>query len=165
MARRHFPGEDPIGQAIRIGNAAAPTRTIVGVVGDVLHYDLRDRTTAQMYEPYPQEPYATMGIAVRADGDAEALTAGVRREVAALDAELPVFDVRTMEAALARTLAPQRSTTILLVLFAAMALALASIGIYGSSPAPSPSGRTRSECAWRSAPRGRTSCLVVSATA
>ena len=130
MARRFFSGESPIGHTIRFGNASATPRLIVGVVGDVAHFGAWDGTTAQMYEPFLQEPFAAMGVALRFRGVPEPADA-VRREVAALDKDLPIFDVRTMTAALDQTLASQRSYTILLVIFAILALTLATIGIYG----------------------------------
>ena len=83
-----------------------------------------------MYEPYLQQPFGAMAIVVRTDAPS-GLTAAVRKEVAGIDPEQPVFDVSTMDGILARSIAPQRSYTILLGLFAALAMALASIGIYG----------------------------------
>src|SRR5436309_2277035 len=84
-----------------------------------------------MYEPFLQQDFLAMGLALRSDGDVRQLTDAVRREGAALDADLPIFDVSTMSGSLARSLAPQRSYTILLVIFASLALSLATIGIYG----------------------------------
>ena len=85
----------------------------------------------QIYQPFLQNPYSTMGLALGWDGDVQQLTDAVRRQVASLDADLPIFDVSTMSGSLARSLAPQRSYAVVLVVFASLALSLATIGIYG----------------------------------
>ena len=130
MAKRYFPG-DPIGQTVRLGNPDAPPVTVVGVVGDVDHDGVGSLATAQMYEPVSQQPHSAMSFALRSNVDAAALTASVRREVMALDPNLPVFDVNTMTSIVSSAIAPQRSTAILLVVFAMLAMTLAVIGIYG----------------------------------
>ena len=131
MARRFFPGGDAIGRKIHVGSADAPPLEIVGIVGDVKHNGLREETIPQIYQPFLQNPYSTMGLALRSDGDVQQLTDAVRRQVASLDADLPIFDVSTMSGSLARSLAPQRSYAVVLVVFASLALSLATIGIYG----------------------------------
>jgi putative ABC transport system permease protein len=130
MARQHFGGS-PIGKIVHVGNRDATPVTIVGIVGDVKHDGLSSLAKAQMYQPISQQPVSAMSFAVRSTVDPGAIAASVRHEVATLDRDLPIFDVNTMTSIVASALAPQRSSAILLLVFAALAMALASIGIYG----------------------------------
>ena len=131
MARGFFPRGAAIGRRIRVGGADAPPIEIVGIVADIKHNGPQEGTFPQVYEPLLEVPSSRMGLALRSDGDVQQLTDAVRRQVASMDADLPIFDVSTMSGSFARSLAPQRSYTILLVVFASLALSLAMIGIYG----------------------------------
>ncbi|HKG91684.1 MAG TPA: ABC transporter permease [Gemmatimonadaceae bacterium] len=131
FAKKFFPGADPIGQQLRIGNTEGVPRAIVGVVGDVKHYSLRDESQAAMYEPYAQASPSNFTLVVRASGRPEELTAAVRREVRAIDADLPLTKMRTMDQVLAGSVAAQRFNAALLAGFAGLALLLAAIGLYG----------------------------------
>src|SRR5262245_65597354 len=106
-------------------------REIVGVVGDVKHRGLTKESDSEVYVPYPQLPLIGMNIVVRTAGDPLGIVAAVRNEAFAVDHNQPVANIKTMESYLADSIAQPRFTTILLGLFAALALALAVVGIYG----------------------------------
>ncbi len=134
LARRFFPGEDPLGK--RINESGSPTPrgflTIVGVVGGVKHTSLDAEPKPAMYVSYRQSPWSDMTLAVRAGGGrVEDLAAAVRQEVWALDKDQPVARVTTMESLFAKAVAPQRFQMMLVGLFAAVALLLSVVGIYG----------------------------------
>src|SRR5262249_8291575 len=95
------------------------------------HASLDENTSFYLYEPFSQNVRRSMYLVIRATGDPESLTSAIRSEVSALDPEIPLFDVHTMERAIARSLSTRRLTNLLLAGFAATALLLASIGIYG----------------------------------
>jgi predicted permease len=134
LARQHFPGEDPIGKRVRPGgNPEAPAFEIVGVVGDSKHRTLDEEPVPQMYMPLAQAPdaFSAHDVVLRTTGDAAALIAALRREVRAIDPDVPVADVRTMDELLASGVARQRMSSGVLAGFAALALLLAALGIYG----------------------------------
>jgi putative ABC transport system permease protein len=132
LVRKYFAGEDPIGKRLGIymTNPIVPTE-IVGVVGDVRFQDLTAAPRPTTYWPHPQLAYSSMTLTVRAAGDPLALAPSVERTVHALDKDQPVADVRTMGQWVAKSLAQARFSSTLLALFAALALLLAAIGIYG----------------------------------
>jgi putative ABC transport system permease protein len=130
MARTCFGDGDPIGHRLTIGYNDT-TCEIVGVVGDTRFANLRTAPTPEMYTSLLQTPWDTMGIVVRADGNPTALAGIVRDRVASIDKTLPVYDVKPMESRLSDSLRQDRFGTVLIGLFAAVALILASIGIYG----------------------------------
>jgi putative ABC transport system permease protein len=135
LARLHFPGADPIGRRLSVtyGNDGdePAMREIVGVVGDVKHRGLTIESGAEVYVPHPQLPHSAMNIVARAEGDPLSIVAAVRNEAFAIDRNQPVANIRTMEQYLADSVARPRFHTVLLGLFAALALALAVVGIYG----------------------------------
>jgi predicted permease len=136
FARTFFPGVDnPVGRRIRSTDNDAPWNRIVGYVADVKHYGLERPMRPGVYWPLAQSPPSTMAVALKTDveGGAEALTASARAVVRELDPELPLFNVRTMEASLARTLAMRTTYSWMLAVFALTALALALGGTYGVS--------------------------------
>jgi predicted permease len=135
-ARRFFPDEDPIGQQIRVGvnlsrDARSNNKTIVGVVGDVKYGSLDAETPPEIYLPYAQQIVDEFTIAVRTSGDPLALAPALRRNVAAIDRELPVADIAPMTAVVGASVAERRFTMLLLTTFAVVAATLAAIGIYG----------------------------------
>jgi putative ABC transport system permease protein len=132
MVRQYFAGEDPIGRrlVIEMNDPVVPT-TIVGVVGDIRHADLETPVRPMTYWPHPQLPYTAMTLTVRAKGDPLALAPAVQSQVRSLDRDQPVSDVRTMEQWIGRSLARARFGWTVLTVFAALALLLTSIGIYG----------------------------------
>ena len=132
LAQRHLPGQDPIGKRIRsIGNN---WRAVVGVVGDVRQSGVTQAVRAEVFVPVTQAiwtPLAqTMSLVVRADAEPEALISAVRNAVREIDPAQPVFNVKTMEAVVADSVADRRLNMQLLGIFAAVALTLAVIGIY-----------------------------------
>src|SRR5262249_4531526 len=138
MARRYWPNEDPIGKRIQSGIAEGKWSTIVGIIGNVKHTGLDAVTNEEMYYPYLQVPVdlmsfveSSMGVVGRTAGEPTALTASIRNEVRAIDVDQPVFNIRTMTDLVQGSMAQQRFRTLLLGLFASLALALAAIGLYG----------------------------------
>ena len=133
MARLYFPGVNPIGQRFRATNEKKQIfREIVGVVGDVRHTSLNAKPGPHIYLPEAQKGLQLMTVAVRSAGaEPGALLKMVRREVAAIDPTVPISEIRTMEEMVASAVAPWRFTMALLSAFAAVALLLASVGIYG----------------------------------
>jgi putative ABC transport system permease protein len=133
MARNLFPDEDPIGKRITFDvNQDKPAwLEIVGIVGDVKHYGLDKATTMQTYGPYTQQTLSYMTLVVRAAGDPENLTAAIRREVLSLDKEQPISNIRTLDQLVSTSIAQQQFSMLLFGIFAAAAMILASIGIYG----------------------------------
>ncbi len=135
LARRFWPGADPIGARVTPGmpRPDRPTTwiTIVGVVGDLRHKGLDVDADAEIFYPYQQHGPAAMTMTVRTDSDPIRFSPLLRRSVASLDRELPVSQIRTMEQILADSIGTQRFAVLLLGIFAGTALALAAIGIYG----------------------------------
>ena len=136
LARRYFPGEDPLGKRILAGYPT-PARawTIVGVAPDLRRYGLEEEVGPEFYRPYLQETgilgFVPVKLEVRAVGDSLNLAAAVRRQALAIDPDQPVFSMRTMERRLAESIAPRRFQMMLFGVFAAVALAMATVGIYG----------------------------------
>jgi putative ABC transport system permease protein len=129
MAKRHFPGEDPVGRQINFERLT----TIVGVVADTSDRGPVEEIPALLYLPVAQVPRPPMmHLVVRAPGDPLAIAAAVREQVRAVDRDQPIFNVRTMEEKLASTIAPRRFSMILLSAFAGLALVLAMVGIYAA---------------------------------
>ena len=137
MARQLWPGQNPLGHTIRMMNPTASWATVVGLVHDMRSSGVTEDVPPTMFFPYAQTAksayYAprTMTLAVRTEGDPLQLAAAVRRVLHDLDATVPVSHVRTMESVLGESLASRNFTTDLLLGFAALALTLAGIGIYG----------------------------------
>jgi putative ABC transport system permease protein len=128
-AKKFWGDDEPIGRAL---HRAADNRTftVVGVVGDVRSLTLNQESPA-MYYPSAARVWPRMDVVVRADGDPVALLPAIRQKVKELDAELPLSNVRTMEEWLSITAAQPRLNAQLLAVFAAVALLIAAIGIYG----------------------------------
>jgi putative ABC transport system permease protein len=133
-ARTFWPDEDAIGKRLKLGryNSDEAWLSVVGVVKDVRQFELDIDPKPQVYFFYTQMPYfAPRDLVVRTSGDPLQLAAAVRNEVWAVDKDQPVSNVSTMEAILALSLARERFNMLLLAIFAAVALALAAVGIYG----------------------------------
>ncbi len=133
FARRVFPGKRALGKYINWGGPSGPENIeIVGVVGDVKQYGLDEGVFPTMYLPYAQIYVSeTMSFVVRSTRDPSDLASAVRRAVAALDPDLPLYDVATMEQRIADSVTSERYATLLIGIFATAALILAAIGIYG----------------------------------
>jgi putative ABC transport system permease protein len=131
MAKRFFPGEDPVGKRLRVGGEPAIYREIVGIVGDVKQHGLGHETTAQIYEPHAQRPFPSMALIARSSGAPTNLSAAIRGEVLMIDKEQPVSSVETVEQFLSASIAQQRFSALIFGIFGAVAMALACVGIYG----------------------------------
>jgi putative ABC transport system permease protein len=128
LARRYFGSADPVGQRIELWGR---TREIVGVVGDVHHSGLDEPPVPELYLPQAQAPTSVAFLVVRTAGDPAGIAAAVRREIGALGPGVASTDVRTMAAVVAEFAAPERLVAGMLVAFAAAALLIAAVGIYG----------------------------------
>jgi putative ABC transport system permease protein len=132
LARKHWPNEDAVGKRIRF--YGPPERTgwmeIVGVVEDVRH-ELNLPVTPEYYLPYAQDSWSAMVLVARTSVDPASLAAGLRQQVWAVDKDQPVFDVRTMQEVRSMSVALYSFSSVMLAIFAGIALVLASIGIYG----------------------------------
>jgi putative ABC transport system permease protein len=133
LANRLFPGQDAVGQRLKYTSIEIPPFEIVGVVGDEKVTGLDKAITPVVYGPYLQAPNNSISLVIRTDSDPEALANAVRGEIKALDPDLPVFDVRTMEQIIERSPSTflRRYPAFLIGVFATVALLLAMVGIYG----------------------------------
>jgi putative ABC transport system permease protein len=136
FAHAFFPGQNPLGKRIKMGETAespSPWMTIVGVVGDVRHISLEADGKPELYRPFThnRDTERRMTFAVRTTQPPETLTAAARAQIRALDRDQPIANVRTLEQLLDRSFARRRFSLLLLGIFAATALALAGLGIYG----------------------------------
>jgi putative ABC transport system permease protein len=130
MRERFWPGEDALGKYI-LYDSPTP-HEIIGVVESVRHYGGETPPRGRIYTPLNRMILRRASLAVRsANADAEGLVASVTREIHAIDKDLPVSEVETMRSLLAQEISPQRFNTILLGVFAAVALTLAAVGLYG----------------------------------
>jgi len=132
-ARRIFPNQNPLGQRVTFGVPTAQSvwMTIAGIVADVRDLTLDAQAGMEVYQPYQQSTLPYMNLVVRTASEPASLAATVRAEFHALNKDLPVFQARPMETVLAASIAQQRFDMLMLSLFAAVALALAGVGIYG----------------------------------
>jgi putative ABC transport system permease protein len=133
LAREYWPGTSALGKRIRFGppESNEPWHTIVGVVGTVRHERLDRDTRESIYVSYLQIPDRDMTIAMRTTGNPLGLAGAVRQEVQALDKDQPVTNVITMDEVISRSVWLLRFYTMLFTIFAAVALILAAVGIYG----------------------------------
>jgi predicted permease len=138
MASRYWPGEDALGRQFHMGTDDKPWLTIVGIVGNVRHNAVVEEGRAEMYLAHAQLPKHIGGaprgmtLVVKTEGNPLAIAGSLRDAVRAIDRNLPVSDIRTLDDVAASALAQPRFVTFLLALFAATALTLAAIGIYGT---------------------------------
>jgi putative ABC transport system permease protein len=137
-ARRYWPNENPIGKRILSGMDENAWSTIIGVVGNVKHKGLDAIVSPETYYDYLQLPIeqmgpvqGTMSLVVRTTGDPAGLVAAIRNEVHSLDPDLPIFNVKTMTDLVQNSVAQPRLRTLLMSGFAALALILAAVGLYG----------------------------------
>jgi len=135
FAHLYWPNEDPIGKRIRLGGGTdsdSPLLEVLGVVGRVKMESLsQDSNRVQGYFPYAQLPNPDMTVVIKGSGDPNQLISAARQQVKALDSEQPIYSPRTMGDIRAESVAPERLNLTLLSLFAAIALVLAIVGIYG----------------------------------
>jgi predicted permease len=137
LARLYYPNSDPIGRRLRPPFNDNPWFTIIGVVKDVKQGGLEEPTGTELYFHYPQTAGTPLGVpfqmnvVLRTGTDPRTLMSAVRREMSALDASLPLAQMGTMDDVLHASIARPRFLTLLLGVFAAIALALAAVGTYG----------------------------------
>ncbi|MCM3870999.1 MAG: ABC transporter permease [Pyrinomonadaceae bacterium] len=132
FARKHLPGEDPLGKRVTIEmkDENVPAE-IIGVVGDNKHLGLDVEVEPMAYWPHPELTYSSMTLVMRVKGDPTAVVPAARTAILKLDPDQPVSEVITMEGLLAKSLARSRFNTTLLTIFAFVALVMAAVGIYG----------------------------------
>lgn len=131
-AERFWPGENPIGRHVRFfGDSDGPWFTVVGIVGDVKHFGLDLQAPGELYMSFDQGPPGGPRIAIRTSIDAASLIPAVRNELRAIDKQMGISQVETMDDIVSKSTADRRFQALLLGAFAALALILAAVGIYG----------------------------------
>jgi putative ABC transport system permease protein len=137
LATKYLPGVDPVGRRLKIGGPERPIgpkiqwMEIVGVVGDIKYSGLEAAPEPTYYMPYRQNPWNGQFVVVRTTSDPAALASAAREAVAALDKDIPVARLRTMDDVMTASVAPPKFRTVLVAIFALVGLLLAAIGIYG----------------------------------
>jgi putative ABC transport system permease protein len=132
LARRDFPGQDPIGQRIDDFGPNRQMLEIVGVVGNVRHLGLDTAPNPEIYQPVGQASWFSMTVVVAsATSNPATMTSEVQNAVWSVDRNVPISDLRTMQDVVAKSVLRRRFTMLLLIIFAALALLLATIGLYG----------------------------------
>ena len=133
LARQHWPGQDPLGKRIRLNERQlekAPWMEVVGVIKDVKH-ELNIPIEPEYYLPHAQDSWNGMVLVARTTVDPASLSAALRQQVWAIDKDQPVFDVKTMQEVRSTSVAIYSFSSVMLAIFAGIALILAAIGIYG----------------------------------
>jgi putative ABC transport system permease protein len=133
-ARKFFSGENPIGRRIELGwssNGVARGGEVVGIIGDFKQSTLDSEADPQMFLPYDQAPWGSLSIVVRSTTDLGAVAAAARQQVREVDPDLPIYELQTLEDLVSASVSQPRFYMLLLGGFAATALALAAIGLYG----------------------------------
>jgi putative ABC transport system permease protein len=131
MARRYWPGEDPIGRRMKVIGENDDWRTVVGVVGDIKHFGPDTEAKPEMYRPYLQEPQMLIGLVVRTAGEPTAIAPAVRNAIYAVDGDQPVSHIMPLQDLVGDAVAPRQVSMILLTVLGGVALLLALLGIYG----------------------------------
>jgi predicted permease len=133
LARRWWPKQPAVGHSIKLGGPymPGPIYEIVGVVGNVAQEGLDMEPMAEIYRPFAQDPSEKMAVMIRTSGDPKLLISAVRHVVASLDGNLPVQRLRSFENVIGATLDRRRFSTLLLSIFAGLALILSAVGVYG----------------------------------
>jgi putative ABC transport system permease protein len=134
LARKFFPGENPVGKHMKVGMNADKSDAmceVVGLVGDVKHRNLWLPPDPESYVPYEQNPIGAMSIIVKSGADPMTLLPAIRTQVLAMDAELPIYKAQRMEEYVAASVAQRRFTSLLCAIFAGAGLVLAVVGLFG----------------------------------
>jgi putative ABC transport system permease protein len=131
-ARQFYPGENAIGKRLYVASGFGKgPKEVVGIVRDIRHDALREKPKPAVFLPYDQNPSMYSTLVIRSSGDPAQLTNAVKAEIHAVDKNLPVSEIRSMDGVLADSIARPRVQSMLLSLFATLALVLATVGIYG----------------------------------
>jgi putative ABC transport system permease protein len=130
MAQRFWPNQDPLGKQVKFAQDGS-TATVVGVVGDAKHYWLEEEQKPQMYDTYSQDPGLFATVVVRTNVEPLSLTEPVRQALWRVDADQPMWKIRTVEFLVKRSTADRRFLMALMGIFAVLALVLTIIGLYG----------------------------------
>jgi predicted permease len=128
--RRYWGDNDPIGATVRFGDRTIPYR-VIGITGDVRHWGLTTEVNPMLYRPLAQTGSSTLAFVLRANGETSGLPNEVRRAVGAFDANLPLANMGTMDELVSKSVGAERAQATLMGAFAALALVLALIGVYG----------------------------------
>ncbi|MBO0857333.1 MAG: ABC transporter permease [Chloracidobacterium sp.] len=133
MARTYWPNADPVGKRLKFGGpqSKAPWMTVVGVAGNVKHYALDADSRVALYTPHLQSGAGSLSVVARTTADPAGLAAAITLEARAIDPNLPIYDVKTMDQWLSESLARRRFAMLMLGLFAVVAMLLAAVGVYG----------------------------------
>jgi len=135
LVRRYWPGQNPIGKRLQLttgrGDGSTVWRTVVGVVGHVKALSLEGESREQVYTPLPQSPFPYVSMALRTASEPLQVADAARRAIWAVDPDQPVEKVQPMEQIVQGAAAGRRSYAVLLGVFAAVALVLATVGVYG----------------------------------
>jgi putative ABC transport system permease protein len=131
LARKYWADQDAVGKRVTMPSLGRVSREIVGVVADVKHSSLDTESGAEIYVPYLQRPWSFMNLVVHTSSDPTNMIGAVRGEILSVDRNQSVYDVKTMEQVVSDSVSQPRLYTILLAVFASVALVLAAVGIYG----------------------------------
>jgi predicted permease len=131
LARRHWPGADPVGRRVRLGGDDSPWFTVVGIVGDVKHQGARGQSRGQMFIPYWHRPELGVAVILKSESGAERLVRPLKDAVAEIDPDVPVSRIAPMTQLLAQSIEGPRFLALLVSLFAALAASLAAVGVFG----------------------------------
>jgi predicted permease len=134
MAKKYWPGEDPLGKRVALGSPRYPTWTVVGIVADMKHSSVREEPAPEMYVPYTQKQWPSMlamHMAVRTKAPLDSMTAALREAIHAADPDVPVAKLAPLTTLVDDSMTEPRFAMLLLASFAGLALLLATIGMYG----------------------------------
>ena len=132
-AQRYWPGVDPLGKRIKRGRPESknPWLTVIGIVSGSRQLSLKEGSQPEIYVPYLQNPGLTFTLVARTASDPRSLTGALRKEVLSADREIPAVNLKLMEELISNSVAKERFYVLLLGVFAALALILAAVGVYG----------------------------------
>ncbi len=132
LARRYFPDENPLGKKVRVGDDDSnPWLTVVGVVDDVHYNWLQKNDVPTLYRPYRQNPPRYTTVVLRTDGDPLAFVSAVRSKFAAIDSELPIYEVKSLDVVINESIVGIAYVAAMMAAIGVIALVLASVGVYG----------------------------------
>ncbi|MFZ1218897.1 MAG: FtsX-like permease family protein, partial [Chthoniobacterales bacterium] len=131
MARRFWPDQDPIGKQIKLLEEEGVVGTVIGVVGDTKQFALNDQPTPQLYASYTQQPIYFATLVVRTNVEPMSLSEPVRQAIWRVDPDQPMWKIRSVDWVVERSVADRKFLLALMIMFAALALALTVVGLYG----------------------------------